>query len=93
MSGFDYGGRRVDFEKAEMTKIKVLYRPGLTLIGLISLSFVHTCSQLGFKPISSLKVYYNLKHASFVYPEDEFIQGSTVAFAALLDRMLHLRVV
>lgn len=33
LSGFDYGGVRVDFEKEELTKIKVLYKPGLTLLG------------------------------------------------------------
>lgn len=41
--------------------------------------------------MSSLKFYYNLKHASFVYPDESYISGSTVAFAALLDRMLALK--
>jgi len=45
---------------------------------------------LGFKPRSTLKDYYNLKHSSFIYPDEAYIKGSTVAFTALLDRMLHL---
>lgn len=64
------------FEKEQLQKLRVMYNPGLTL--------------LGFKPKSALKVYHNLKHSSFLYPDEHFIQGSTVVFAALLDRMLAL---
>jgi ATP-dependent DNA helicase 2 subunit 1 len=46
---------------------------------------------MGFKPISRLKYYHNLKHASFLYPDEQSIRGSTVAFSALLSQMLKMQ--
>eukprot|EP01114_Cavostelium_apophysatum_P012748 TRINITY_DN2924_c0_g1_i1.p2 TRINITY_DN2924_c0_g1~~TRINITY_DN2924_c0_g1_i1.p2 ORF type:complete len:398 (+),score=128.73 TRINITY_DN2924_c0_g1_i1:75-1268(+) len=43
---------------------------------------------MGFKPRSSLKVYHNIKNGGFIYPDESEIKGSTLAMAALLDRML-----
>ena len=45
---------------------------------------------MGFKPRSALKDHHNVRHAYFIYPDEYSIKGSTVAFTALLDRMLAL---
>ncbi|PRP84411.1 hypothetical protein PROFUN_08091 [Planoprotostelium fungivorum] len=72
-SGFHYGGERIIFDKEDMQKIKVAGMVGLKL--------------LGFKDKSALKVWQNYKTSSFIYPDEHATKGSTVTFAALLDRM------
>jgi ATP-dependent DNA helicase 2 subunit 1 len=75
--GFKYGGERVLFDKDEMQDMKVLDKqPGIRL--------------MGFKPRDVLKDYYNIKHSSFIYPDERAIKGSIVVFSALLDRMLKM---
>eukprot|EP01112_Ceratiomyxa_fruticulosa_P011822 TRINITY_DN3243_c0_g1_i1.p1 TRINITY_DN3243_c0_g1~~TRINITY_DN3243_c0_g1_i1.p1 ORF type:complete len:820 (-),score=234.11 TRINITY_DN3243_c0_g1_i1:28-2487(-) len=69
-----YGGEQIVFDKEELASSKNIDSQGIKI--------------LGFKPRSSLKVHYNIKHAQFIYPDDKEIKGSTVAFSALLDRML-----
>ena len=57
-----YGGERVYFDKEEIRQIKTQFGdPGLKL--------------LGFKDQSRLKPYHHVKHSSFLYPDDESIQG------------------
>lgn len=46
---------------------------------------------LGFKPLSCLKDYHNLKPATFVFPSDEEVVGSTCLFVALHRSMLRLK--
>lgn len=46
---------------------------------------------LGFKPLSCLKDYYNLKPSTFVFPSDEEVSGSTCVFIALHRSMLRLK--
>lgn len=46
---------------------------------------------LGFKPLSCLKDYHNLKPATFVFPSDEEVIGSTCLFVALHRSMLRLK--
>ncbi|XP_040930758.1 ATP-dependent DNA helicase 2 subunit KU70 isoform X2 [Gossypium hirsutum] len=43
---------------------------------------------LGFKPLSCLKDYYNLRPSTFVYPSDQEVVGSTCIFIALHRSML-----
>ena len=43
---------------------------------------------MGFKPKSALKEYHFYRNASFIYPDDSTIKGSSTLFAALLDRMI-----
>ncbi|KAK5844377.1 ATP-dependent DNA helicase 2 subunit KU70 [Gossypium arboreum] len=43
---------------------------------------------LGFKPLSCLKDYYNLRPSTFVYPNDQEVVGSTCIFIALHRSML-----
>jgi ATP-dependent DNA helicase 2 subunit 1 len=71
-----YGGEKIIFDKDEIAAIKSFDAQGLKL--------------MGFKPKSALKVYFNLRNALFIYPDENTTKGSTLAFATLLDRMLVL---
>ncbi|EOY13400.1 KU70 isoform 1 [Theobroma cacao] len=46
---------------------------------------------LGFKPLSCLKDYHNLRPSTFVYPSDQEVVGSTCIFIALYRSMLRLK--
>ncbi|XP_068660973.1 ATP-dependent DNA helicase 2 subunit KU70 [Aristolochia californica] len=46
---------------------------------------------LGFKPLSCLKDYHNLRPSTFLFPSDEEIAGSSCVFVALHRSMLHLK--
>ncbi|XP_042010904.1 ATP-dependent DNA helicase 2 subunit KU70-like [Salvia splendens] len=46
---------------------------------------------LGFKPLSCLKDYHNLRPSTFVFPSDEEVVGSTCIFIALHRSMLRLK--
>ncbi|CAA0808844.1 ATP-dependent DNA helicase 2 subunit KU70 [Striga hermonthica] len=46
---------------------------------------------LGFKPLSCLKDYHNLRPSTFVFPSDEEVIGSTCVFIALHRSMLRLK--
>lgn len=45
---------------------------------------------LGFKPLSCLKDYHNLRSSTFLYPSDEEMGGSTCIFIALHRSMVKL---
>lgn len=74
--GFAFGGVRVMIEKHELRDIKTMDTASMRLVG--------------FKPRSALKDYHNLKHASFIYPDEVAVRGSSVAYAALLQKMLEM---
>jgi ATP-dependent DNA helicase 2 subunit 1 len=42
----------------------------------------------GFKPMKCLKDYHNLRSPTFIYPDEEAVQGSYAAFIALHRAML-----
>ncbi|CAH9131501.1 unnamed protein product [Cuscuta epithymum] len=46
---------------------------------------------LGFKPLSCLKDYHNLRPSTFVFPSDEEAMGSTCVFIALHRSMIRLK--
>ncbi|XP_011044051.1 PREDICTED: ATP-dependent DNA helicase 2 subunit KU70 [Populus euphratica] len=46
---------------------------------------------LGFKPLSCLKDYHNLRPSTFVFPSDKEVIGSTCIFIALLRSMVNLK--
>jgi ATP-dependent DNA helicase 2 subunit 1 len=71
---FSFGGANVVFDKEEAIQVKTFDKKALRLVG--------------FKPRSAVKPHLNLSHSSFIYPDEQQVQGSTVAFAALLDRLL-----
>ena len=43
---------------------------------------------MGFKPKSYLKVYHNLKHSYFVYPDEKKVTGSSQCTDALIKEMI-----
>eukprot|EP00013_Stygamoeba_regulata_P018343 CAMPEP_0177680768 /NCGR_PEP_ID=MMETSP0447-20121125/30351_1 /TAXON_ID=0 /ORGANISM="Stygamoeba regulata, Strain BSH-02190019" /LENGTH=661 /DNA_ID=CAMNT_0019190125 /DNA_START=29 /DNA_END=2014 /DNA_ORIENTATION=- len=73
---YPLGGVDLEFTTEEMASIKAIDQPGLQL--------------MGFKPRAALKPYHNVRHASFVYPDDTTVLGSSQAFGALLEKMLEL---
>nr|GEU52139.1 ATP-dependent DNA helicase 2 subunit KU70 isoform X1 [Tanacetum cinerariifolium] len=46
---------------------------------------------LGFKPLSCLKDYHNLRPPAFLFPSDEEVMGSTCMFIALHRSMIRLK--
>ncbi|XP_060576657.1 X-ray repair cross-complementing protein 6-like [Ruditapes philippinarum] len=74
-----YGGKRIFFENEEVNQIKRFDPSGLYL--------------MGFKPRSSLKIYFKVKPASFIYPDEKTIIGSTTLFTALLKKCVDRDVV
>ncbi|KAG7177194.1 ATP-dependent DNA helicase 2 subunit 1-like [Homarus americanus] len=63
----------------EVSKLKQVYDAGIHL--------------LGFKPISSVKLYYHVRSADLIYPDEKSVKGSTKMFAALLERCIARKVV
>ncbi|XP_041366817.1 X-ray repair cross-complementing protein 6-like [Gigantopelta aegis] len=62
-----------------VTEIKRFGKSGLTL--------------MGFKPRSKIKKHYHVRPASFIYPDENTIAGSTTLFTALLKKCLDRDVV
>lgn len=69
-----YGGKKIKFSLDELRSMNQVYEQGIEL--------------LGFKSIESIKPYYHIKPANFLYPDEKSVQGSNKVFAALLDRCL-----
>jgi ATP-dependent DNA helicase 2 subunit 1 len=42
---------------------------------------------MGFKPRSYLKVYHNIKHSYFIYPDEKRVTGSSQVIDALVKEM------
>ncbi|OQS05508.1 ATP-dependent DNA helicase 2 subunit [Thraustotheca clavata] len=70
----EYGKQRVYFSSDDMVELKYFDAAGLQL--------------LGFQPKSLLKDHENLRAPYFIYPAEGYIEGSTVAFVALLQSMV-----
>jgi hypothetical protein len=63
---------------------------------LAAIKSVNTPSQirlLGFKPHALVKPHHQFGHPTFLYPDDECLQGSLAALVALRRRMLARKVV
>ncbi|CAH8381217.1 unnamed protein product [Eruca vesicaria subsp. sativa] len=71
-----YKNQNVMFTAAELSEVKKITTGHLKL--------------LGFKPLSCLKDYHNMKPSTFLYPSDKEVIGSTRAFIALHRSMLQL---
>ncbi|KAG2323931.1 hypothetical protein Bca4012_038285 [Brassica carinata] len=71
-----YINRNVMFTAAELSELKKISTGHLRL--------------LGFKPLSCLKDYHNMKPSTFLYPSDKEVIGSTRAFIALHRSMIQL---
>ncbi|KAG1651402.1 X-ray repair cross-complementing protein 6 [Nymphon striatum] len=73
------GNKVISFEKDEVSEMKQIGKPGITL--------------LGFKPRSALKMYHHIRPAHFIYPNESKIKGSAKLFSALLKKCLEREVV
>ena len=72
---YDFGGEKAVFTLEEAEAIRAPAKgPMLEL--------------LGFKPPSTLKFQMNTKHASFIYPDEKEMIGSSAVFANLLESMI-----
>ncbi|KAJ0257192.1 ATP-dependent DNA helicase 2 subunit KU70 [Hirschfeldia incana] len=71
-----YMNRNVMFTAAELSEVKKITTGHLRL--------------LGFKPLSCLRDYHNMKPSTFLYPTDKEVIGSTRAFIALHRSMIQL---
>ncbi|XP_071702193.1 ATP-dependent DNA helicase 2 subunit KU70 [Rutidosis leptorrhynchoides] len=73
----NYKNEDIKFSIEELSEIKRVSTGNLRL--------------LGFKPLSCLKDYHNLKPPAFVFPSDEEVMGSTCVFIALHRSMIRLK--
>lgn len=72
-----YKNENIIFSSAELSEIKRVSTGDLRL--------------LGFKPLSCLKDYHNLRPSTFLFPSDKEVVGSTRIFIALHRSMLRLQ--
>ncbi|KAK1271154.1 ATP-dependent DNA helicase 2 subunit KU70 [Acorus gramineus] len=73
---FPYKSKDIKFSTKELSELKRVSSGHLRL--------------LGFKPLSCLKDYHNLRPSTFIFPSDEELIGSTRIFIALHRSMLRL---
>lgn len=71
---YRFGGEQIAFTKEEIAALRNFGDPGIRIIG--------------FKPISMLPVWANLKPATFIYPSEDDYVGSTRVFSALQQKLL-----
>ncbi|KAE8154140.1 ATP-dependent DNA helicase II subunit 1 [Aspergillus avenaceus] len=74
---YKFGGDQISFTHDEL---KALRRFGDPVIRII-----------GFKPLSALPFWANVKHPFFIYPSDDDFVGSTRVFSALQQTLLKSR--
>ncbi|KAJ5223456.1 hypothetical protein N7468_007998 [Penicillium chermesinum] len=71
---YKFGGEQVSFTTEEQQALRSFGDPVIRIIG--------------FKPLSALPFWANLKHPSFIYPSEEDYIGSTRVFSALQQKLL-----
>ncbi|XP_020227085.1 ATP-dependent DNA helicase 2 subunit KU70 [Cajanus cajan] len=71
-----YKNQNITFSMKQLSEIK-----------RVSIGHLHL---LGFKPLSCLRDYYNLKPSTFLYPSDEGTDNSMCIFIALHRKMIQL---
>ena len=71
---YPLGGEKVRLDPTEMKKIKNFGPNGMKL--------------MGFKPKSALKVYHNIKHSYFIFPDEKKTKGSLQCSDALIKEMI-----
>ncbi|OOQ89113.1 ATP-dependent DNA helicase II subunit 1 [Penicillium brasilianum] len=71
---YKFGGEQVAFTPEELQALRHFGDPVIRIIG--------------FKPVSSLPIWANVKHPSFIYPSEEDYVGSTRVFSALQQKLL-----
>jgi ATP-dependent DNA helicase 2 subunit 1 len=71
---YKFGGEQVSFTIEEQQALRSFGDPVIRIIG--------------FKPLSALTFWANVKHPSFIYPSEEDYIGSTRVFSALHQKLL-----
>lgn len=71
---YKFGGEQVSFTVDEQQALKNFGDPVIRIIG--------------FKPLSALPFWTNMKHPTFIYPSEEGYVGSTRVFSALHQKLL-----
>lgn len=71
---FSFGGEQITFTEEETKAMKYFGDPGIRI--------------LGFKPMSLLPSWANLRVAQFIYPDEVDYIGSTRVFSALQQKLL-----
>ncbi|OGE57154.1 hypothetical protein PENARI_c002G00481 [Penicillium arizonense] len=71
---YKFGGEQVSFTIEEQQALKHFGDPVIRIVG--------------FKPLSALPIWANVKHPSFIYPSEEDYVGSTRVFSALQQKLL-----
>ncbi|KAE8349922.1 ATP-dependent DNA helicase II subunit 1 [Aspergillus coremiiformis] len=71
---YKFGGDQVTFTPEEMKELRNFGDPVIRIIG--------------FKPLSALPFWANVKHPFFIYPSEEDFVGSTRVFSALHQTLL-----
>lgn len=74
---YKFGGAQIIFTPEEMLALRHFGDPGIKIIG--------------FKPISMLPVWANLRPSTFIYPSEDDYVGSTRVFSALQQKLLNDR--
>ncbi|KAI4249107.1 MAG: hypothetical protein LQ352_005703 [Teloschistes flavicans] len=74
---YKFGGAQVLFSPDEISQLRNFGDPIIRIIG--------------FKPLSMLPIWANLKPATFIYPSEESFVGSTRVFSALWQKLLASR--
>ena len=72
---YKFGGDAITFNEDEMRKIRYFGDPIIRVIG--------------FKPMKDLEFWHNVRPATFIYPSEDEITGSTRTFAALHQKLLN----
>ncbi|KAI8984187.1 SPOC like C-terminal domain-containing protein [Mycotypha africana] len=67
---YEYGGEDIVFSREELEQIKTVKQPGIYV--------------LGYRDISALKMYHQLTHPYFLYPDETQYTGSRKVFTTLL---------
>ncbi len=71
---YKFGGDQVSFTPEEQKGLRDFGEPVIRIIG--------------FKPLSALPFWANIKHPLFIYPSEEDYVGSTRVFSALYQKLL-----
>ncbi|KAF7713025.1 ATP-dependent DNA helicase II subunit 1 [Penicillium ucsense] len=71
---YKFGGEQVTFTPEELQALRNFGDPVIRIIG--------------FKPLSALPIWANVKHPSFIYPSEDDFVGSTRVFSALHQKLL-----
>lgn len=71
---YKFGGDQVSFTPEEQKDLRDFGEPVIRIIG--------------FKPLSALPFWANIKHPLFIYPSEEDYVGSTRVFSALYQKLL-----